>query len=83
MTESLHFTYLELGRLRIPFWEPGLCQSLLERFAYSVKYINRLEDCPAKTKTTKKRSIPTGKSVLNASGTAAQAVPLLYEMSTI
>ena len=41
MTGALNFVYLELGRLRWGEAEAGRCETLLEQFAHSVKYMHR------------------------------------------
>ncbi|MBO4635458.1 MAG: PD-(D/E)XK nuclease family transposase [Bacteroidales bacterium] len=46
MTDSLLFVYLELGRLKARKGESALCKTLLERFAYSLKYMHELEQRP-------------------------------------
>ena len=46
MTDALHFVYLELGRLPYGRDESDKCTSLLEQFAYSVKYIHELTALP-------------------------------------
>ena len=46
MTEALYFAYLELGRLEVPFGEPGACTGLTQQLAYALKYMNRLTECP-------------------------------------
>ena len=47
MTDSLHFTFLELGRFTIPFGKPEACRTPLDKFAYELKYMSHLEACPA------------------------------------
>jgi len=46
MTPSLNFVYLELDRLKLSQLEPEKCQSLLERFVFSLKYMHTLEAKP-------------------------------------
>lgn len=46
MTDSLHFVYLELGRLKAKKSNPELCKTLLSRFAYSLKYMHELDARP-------------------------------------
>ena len=46
MTEALHFVYLELGRLVAKVDEPHKCKTLLEQFAYSLKYMHKLPQRP-------------------------------------
>jgi len=46
MTESLNFVFLELGRLEVRLGEEGKCRSVMEQLAYSLKYMNRLMECP-------------------------------------
>ena len=46
MTKSLQFVYLELDRLKAAFGEDYKCKTLLERFAYSTKYMHVLDNCP-------------------------------------
>ena len=48
MTESLRFVYLELDRLRVTKEHPEQCRTLLERFAFSLKYMHELEERPEK-----------------------------------
>lgn len=47
MTEALQFVYLELERLKAGRDEPQKCRTLLERFAYSLKYIHELQERPS------------------------------------
>lgn len=47
MTDALHFVYLELGRLDIGKDEPQRCRTLMEKFAWSLKYMHELEERPA------------------------------------
>lgn len=47
MTDALHFVFLELGRLRISDKESDKCETLLERFAWSWKYMHMLDDIPS------------------------------------
>ena len=46
MTESLYFGFVELGRLEVPFGKPEQCKSVTEQLAYSMKYMNRMSECP-------------------------------------
>ena len=46
MTESLHFVFLELGRLQAKLGEEDKCKSTVEQLAYSLKYMRELEECP-------------------------------------
>lgn len=46
MTAALRFVYLELGRLNIDKDEPEKCSTLLEKFAFSLKYMHELEERP-------------------------------------
>ena len=46
MTDALHFVYLELDRLSVDMGEPQKCTTLLQQFAYSVKYMHRLKEMP-------------------------------------
>lgn len=46
MTDALHFVYLELGRLNYSENEPGLCKTLLEQFAFSLKYMHTMTRRP-------------------------------------
>lgn len=46
MTDALHFVYLEMGRLRAGKDEAWKCRTLLERFAWSVKYMHEVEEMP-------------------------------------
>ncbi|MBQ7273541.1 MAG: PD-(D/E)XK nuclease family transposase [Bacteroidales bacterium] len=46
MTDSLHFYYLELGRLTVPFGSPEKCKSIVEQLAYSLKYMKKLRERP-------------------------------------
>lgn len=46
MTDALHFIYLELERLRYEESEWGKCRSVLEQFAFSLKYIHTLNERP-------------------------------------
>ena len=47
MTNALSFIYLELGRLKVTKDEPEKCRTLLEKFAFSLKYMHVLPDRPA------------------------------------
>jgi len=46
MTEALQFVYLELGRLKMTKDEPQQCRTLLEKFAFSLKYMHELPERP-------------------------------------
>lgn len=46
MTEALRFVYLELGRLTMTKDEPQKCSTLLEKFAFSLRYMHQLPDRP-------------------------------------
>lgn len=46
MTGALHFVYLELERLKYGENEPERCKTLLEQFAFSLKYIHTLSNRP-------------------------------------
>ena len=46
MTESLHFVYLELGRLKARLGESAKCKTLLEQFVYSTKYMHEIKERP-------------------------------------
>ena len=46
MTEALYFGFVELGRLEVPFGKPEQCKSVTEQLAYSMKYMNRMSECP-------------------------------------
>jgi predicted transposase/invertase (TIGR01784 family) len=46
MTSALQFVYLELGRLTIRKDEPQKCRTLLEKFAFSLKYMHELPERP-------------------------------------
>lgn len=46
MTSSLQFVYLELDRLKAKKDEPEKCKSLLEKFAYSLKYMHQIDGRP-------------------------------------
>ena len=46
MTEALQFVYLELGRLKMTKDEPQKCRTLLEKFAFSLKYMHELPERP-------------------------------------
>ena len=46
MTSALQFVYLELGRLKIRKNEPQKCRTLLEKFAFSLKYMHELPERP-------------------------------------
>ena len=47
MTDSLHFFFLELGRLDVKFGEHKKCRGIVEQLAYSMKYMDRLTERPA------------------------------------
>ena len=46
MTNALHFVYLEMGRLKAGKNEAAKCRTLLEKFAWSVKYMHEVEEMP-------------------------------------
>ena len=46
MTDALHFVYLELGRLPYSENEASKCKTLLEKFAFSLKYIHTMTRQP-------------------------------------
>ena len=46
MTEALHFVYLEMDRLPYKADEAHKCQTLLEKFVFSMKYIHLLKARP-------------------------------------
>lgn len=46
MTDSLHFVFLELGRLELKDTEADKCSTLLERFVFSLKYMHTLKAKP-------------------------------------
>ena len=46
MTSALQFVYLELGRLMVSKDEPQKCRTLLEKFAFSLKYMHELPERP-------------------------------------
>ena len=46
MTDALYFGFVELGRLEVPFGRPEQCKTVAEQLAYSIKYMNRLSECP-------------------------------------
>lgn len=47
LTDALHFVFLELGRLKLKQTEGEKCRTLLERFAWSWKYMHKLEAIPS------------------------------------
>ena len=47
MTDSLHFIYLELGRLPYKEDEAGKCETLVEKLAFAFKYMSVLHERPA------------------------------------
>ena len=46
MTEAVYFGFVELGRLAVPFGKPEQCKTIAQQLAYSMKYMNRLNECP-------------------------------------
>ena len=46
MTDSLHFVFLELGRLKVKKGDTLKCKTLLEKLAYSLKYMHEMEERP-------------------------------------
>ena len=42
----MYFGFVELGRLEVPFGKPEQCKTVTEQLAYSMKYMNRLSECP-------------------------------------
>jgi len=46
MTDSLHFVFLELDRLKLKDTEAEKCRTLLERFVFSLKYMHTLTAKP-------------------------------------
>ena len=46
MTNALHFVFLELGRMDYGPEHPERCKTVLEKLAFSLKYIDRLQERP-------------------------------------
>lgn len=46
MTDALHFVYLELGRMTYGAEHPECCQTVLEKLAFSLKYMRELRQRP-------------------------------------
>jgi predicted transposase/invertase (TIGR01784 family) len=46
MTDALHFVFLELGRMKYGAEHPERCGSVLEKLAFSLKYIDQLQGRP-------------------------------------
>lgn len=46
LTQSLHFVFLELDRMHFKPEEFGKCKTLLERFVFSLKHMQSLEERP-------------------------------------
>lgn len=46
MTDALHFVFLELGRMDYGAEHPERCRTMLEKLAFSLKYIDRLKQRP-------------------------------------
>lgn len=46
MTDALHFVFLELGRMTYGSDRPERCQTVLEKLAFSLKYMRELRQCP-------------------------------------
>lgn len=46
MTDALHFIFLELGRMDYGPEHPERCKTVLEKLAFSLKYIDRLQERP-------------------------------------
>ncbi len=46
MTKALYFGFVELGRLEVPLGRPEQCKNVTEQLAYSMKYMNRMSECP-------------------------------------
>ena len=46
MTDALHFVYVEMGRFPYTKDEAEKCETLLEKFIYSMKYIHQLRSRP-------------------------------------
>lgn len=46
MTDALHFVFLELGRMNFGADHPERCRSILEKLAFSLKYIASLQRRP-------------------------------------
>lgn len=44
--DALYFGFVELGRLEVPFGRPEQCKTVAEQLAYSMKYMNQLNECP-------------------------------------
>lgn len=42
----MYFGFVELGRLAVPFGKPEQCKTIAQQLAYSMKYMNRLNECP-------------------------------------
>ena len=47
MTDTLHFIYFELPRLKVGPDEPEKCKTLLEKLAFAFRHISFLKDRPA------------------------------------
>ena len=47
MTDTLHFIYFELPRLKVGPDEPEKCKTLLEKLAFAFRHISFLQDRPA------------------------------------
>lgn len=46
MTNALHFVFLEIGRLKAKKGETHKCRTLLEKLAYSLKYMHEMDERP-------------------------------------
>ena len=46
MTDALHFVFLELGRMQYGPEHPERCRTILEKLAFSLKYIDQLRERP-------------------------------------
>ncbi len=46
MTPSLHFVFLEMGRLKLKAGEDKKCKTLLEKFIFSMKYMHTMTHQP-------------------------------------
>ena len=42
----MYFGFVEPGRLEVPFGRPEQCKTVAQQLAYSMKYMNRLSECP-------------------------------------
>ncbi len=80
MTDALHFVYLELDRLPCTMDQPEKCKTMLQKLAYSFKYLSYLDERPSSFKEGLFRRIFEAAELANM--TSAQRQQYDKEMTT-